>query len=240
MFTHVSLLLRVFMFRLLLLPILLLCAISAHAQSILATVPDSVDTEKHYLFYIHDDIVNSFDMEPEHPVHGVYDYAGVVNRFATEGFTVISYPRMKGTHPYTFADETREEIRKLLAAGVPASHIAIVGAGTGGGIAILITTKLRDPDLQVVLLATCTDPFIAYWKAQNELLSGNVLSIYHPASDRGPCSDFLEYCRSHGVSRYQEIALPEKAKPGFYYLPTTDWMVPAILWASGKHDLVRG
>ncbi len=223
-----------------LLPLLLMFANGVQAQNMLASVPDSIDTDKHYLFYIHDDIVSTFNMAPEDPDYGVYDYAGIVNRFATEGFTVIAYPRQKGTHPYVFADETIGEIRKLLDAGVPPAHVSIVGAGTGGGIAILITTKLRNPDLQIVLLATCTDPFIRFWKAQNELLSGNVLSIYHPGSERRSCRDFLEYCLSNGVRRYEEIALPESSDPGFYYRATTDWVVPAILWASGKHEMVHG
>lgn len=228
------------MHRFLLLPLFLMLSSGAWAQNIIATVPDSVDTEKFYLFYIHDDIVNTFDMEPEHPQYGKYDYAGIVNRFATEGFTVIAEPRQKGTHPYLFADQAIEQIRALLKAGVPASHVSIVGAGTGGGIAVLITTKLRNPDIQVVLLAACTDPFIRFWKQQNELLSGNVLSLYHPSTERGPCRDFLEYCLQHGVRKYREIELPESADKGFYYRPTIDWVVPAILWASGKHDMVRG
>jgi hypothetical protein len=228
------------MHRFILLPLFLLLTTGAGAQNILATVPDSVDAEKYYLFYIHDDIVNTFDMEPEHPQYGKYDYAGIVNRFATEGFTVIAEPRQKGTHPYLFADQTIEQIRALLKAGVPASHVSIVGAGTGGGIAVLITTKLRNPGIQVVLLAACTDPFIRFWKQQNELLSGNVLSVYHPSTERGSCRDFLEYCLQHGVRKYREIELPESADKGFYYRATIDWVVPAILWASGKHDMVRG
>ena len=226
------------MLRLLLL--FVLCSATATSQNILASAPDSADTEKFYLFYIHDDIVNASDMEPKHPEYGKYDYFGIVNRFAIEGFTVISYPRPKGTHPYTFAEETIAEIRTLLDAGVPASHISIVGAGTGSGIAVLITTRLRNPDVQVVLLAACTEPFIAFWKKHDELLSGNVLSIYRSGSDRVSCRDFLEYCRSHGVQQYEEIALPESAAPGFYYRATIDWVVPAILCASGKHELVRG
>ncbi|MCB2203238.1 hypothetical protein KQI65_00705 [bacterium] len=226
------------MHRVFILPLLLLLTTAAQAQSIFAHVPDDINPKKFYMFYIPDDVVTGEDMQPVDPQYGKYDYAGIVNRFAAEGFTVISYPREKDTHPYLFADETVKEIQKLLDAGVPASHISIVGARVGGGIAVIITSKLRNPEIQVVLLATCTEVFTAYWKEHEEYLSGNVLSIYHPGTDRTSCRDYLELCLKHGVRRYYEIQMPENAAKGFFYRATADWVLPAMLWSSGKHDMI--
>lgn len=219
--------------------LLILCAPAVRAQNIHVAVPDSVDPEKFFLFYIHDNILSAENITPLHPQYGRYQYEEIVNRFATEGFMVISYPRETGAHPYLFAEEIATEIRKLLNTGVSPTHVSIVGAGQGGAITVLISMAVRNPDINVILLSSCTEAYNEYWVTQGELLWGRVLSIHHPAaSGTAACMPYLEHCRGEGVPLAREIVLQEQSSPGFWLQPTTDWVLPAILWASGKHDMV--
>lgn len=224
-----------------LVPLLLLfCTQPIQAQNIFTSLPDSIETARHYLFYIHDNIVDAGNVSPTHPEYGTYEYEEIVNRLATEGFSVVSYPRVKGAHPYLYAQETAKQINRLVAAGVSATHISIVGAGSGGTIAVLICTILKNPNLNVVVLGTCTEAYNTFWIQNNETLCGNVLSMYHTGSTAtASCRPFLEACSKNLVSQYREIALDEESQPGFYFKASLDWVVPTILWASAKHDLVR-
>ncbi len=212
---------------------------SGIAQGIMTEVPEKIDTTAKYLFYLPDEVVTPAQPQPRHPLHGEYQYAEIANRFVGAGFKVVSRPRGTTEHPYLVAEEIAGQIRKLLAAGVPAGRIGIVGAGQGAAITVIVTDTVDVPDLQVVLLSACSAPFIEFWKQQDELLAGNVLSIYAAGDEkRGPCLPFLEFCAARAVKEYREIALPEKSGPGFYYKATADWMLPAIAWLRGQHEVV--
>lgn len=222
-----------------LLMIFVLTGGGAAAQGIMTSIPEEIDAGAKWVFYLPDEIVTPARPEPRHPQLGVYKYFDIVNRFVAAGFKVVSRPRETTEHPYVVAEEIAAQIRKLLAAGVPAGSVGIVGAGKGAAITVIVTDTVDAPDLQVVLLSACTGPFITFWQQHDELLAGNVLSIYAIGDgNKGPCRPFLEYCSSHLVKEYREIPLPEKAGPGFYYKGTADWMLPAIAWLRGQHDVV--
>ncbi|MBE0645474.1 MAG: hypothetical protein IH600_15435 [Bacteroidetes bacterium] len=214
------------------------CNVAA-AQGVATSVPDDIDVNLSYVFYLPDEVVTPDDPQPRHPEYGEYQYAEIVNRISAARFTVITQPRETTAHPYLVAADIAKQIRQLADAGVPASHIGIVGAGQGAVIAITAVSKLGDSDLQVVLLSACSAPFIDYWEKENELLSGNVLSFYVAGSTRrGPCLPFLEYCGAGRVKQHREIALPESVGEGYFYKGTADWMLPAIAWLRGDFNAV--
>lgn len=220
--------------------LLLLCVPALRAQNIHVSVPDSIDAEKFYMFYIHDDIVKARNMTPEHPEYGRYEYEEIVNRLSTEGYTVISYPREEDAHPYLYAEETAEGIRRLLRAGVPAKHISVVAAGRGAAIAVLILKEVAEPEINAVLLNACTDAFTQFWIGNDELMAGTVLSIYHPGDGgKSSCGEYFKHCGSERIPLWREIELGEQSSPGFYFRPGIDWVLPTLLWASGKYELVR-
>lgn len=220
---------------------LLLCTgvSSAQAQGIFTTVPGEIDATAKYVFFLPDETVTPENPQPTHREYGEYEYAEIANQFLAGGFTVISRPRSVTEHPYTVADEIVGQIRELLGAGVPAAHIGLAGARQGAAIAVLVTTRFPQPDMQVVLLSLCNDAFIDYWIQQNELLAGNVLSMYAPGSEeRTSCLRYIEHSRQHGVSRYRELALPASVGQGFHYKAREEWMLPAIAWLRGEHERV--
>jgi hypothetical protein len=212
---------------------------TGYAQTIMLSVPEVIDTGARYVFYLPDAVVTPENPLPSDPQFGEYQYAEIANRFVAAKFVVITEPREETAHPYLVADSIAGQIRRLIAAGVPVERIGIVGARQGAAIAVIITHKVELPGLQVVLLSACNEQFIQFWKQQDEILAGNVLSIHVTGdTERGPCLTFLEYCAKRSVRRYQEIALPASAGPGYFYKGTADWMLPVIAWLRGDHDAV--
>jgi hypothetical protein len=209
------------------------------AQGVATSVPEDIDANLRYVFYLPDEVVTPENPQPRHPDYGEYQYAEIVNQFVAAGFAVITQPRETTAHPYLVATNIAGQVRRLADAGVPASHIGIVGAGQGAVIAITAVSKLGDSDLQIVLLSACTSPFIEYWKKENELLSGNVLSFYVSGSTRrGPCLPYLEYCGKGRVKERREIALPESIGEGYFYKGIGAWMLPAMAWLRGDFAAV--
>jgi hypothetical protein len=209
------------------------------AQGIMISVPEDIDSTAKYVFYLPDAVVTPEQPQPVHPEFGEYQYADIANRFVAAGFKVITQPREATSHPYLIAADIAAQIRRLIAAGVPEGSIGIVGARQGAAIAVITTSKLELPGLQVVLLSACNDQFIEFWKQQDELLAGNVLSIYEKSDSLfGPCLPFLEYCALRSVKIHREVALPSSAGKGFYYKGTAIWMLPTIAWLRGDHDAV--
>ncbi|MFZ1730717.1 MAG: hypothetical protein WBQ23_17075 [Bacteroidota bacterium] len=228
---------RIFLFSLV--SFLLAAGNAAFAQGIMAEIPKNIDVTARYVFYLPDAVVTPGNPQPVHEEFGEYQYAEIVNRFVAAGFVVITQPREATSHPYLEADAIVKQIRQLLAEGVPAASIGIVGARQGAAIAVIITYKMEVAGLQVVLLSACNEQFIEFWKQQNELLAGNVLSIYVTSdTERGPCLPFLEYCAKSTVQLYREIALPASAGNGYFYKGTAIWMLPSIAWLRGEHDAV--
>ena len=212
-------------------------SIPATAQGIVTTVPEHIDPGAKYVFYLPDDIVTPADPEPRHPEHGVYQYLQIANQLMTRGFVVVTRPRETTDHPYLVAEDLAKQIRRLLDAGVPAANIGILGAGQGAAITVLITTQLRNPGLQVVVLSLCSETFIDFWIAHAELLAGNVLSIHADGTkDRGSCQRFLEHCAQRDVREHRELRMAGGA--GFHFRASAEWLLPAIEWLRGNHAAV--
>ena len=180
-----------------------------------------------YVYYLHGKIVEDQGPRGISPRFGAYDYPGIVAALRAGGLTVISEIRPRDTDPSIYADTVVADVRRRIAAGVPPSHIAIVGASKGAVIASLVSSRLREPGVRYVLLANCNDWLI---RTHDPHLSGDVLSIYE-ASDAvaGTCRPLVK--RSPAVGRFHEIRLNTGLGHGIVYRPLPAWVKPAIAWA---------
>src|SRR5688572_16409799 len=106
--------------------------------------------QPHYLFYLHGRIVEDQGPAGVSPKFGRYDYPGILAAFRARGLRVVSEVRPSGTDPSAYADKIAGQVRALLARGIPASHVTIVGASKGAVIASLVSTRLREPRLRYV------------------------------------------------------------------------------------------
>ncbi|HYO92764.1 MAG TPA: alpha/beta hydrolase [Pyrinomonadaceae bacterium] len=192
-------------------------------------IPDKIDPSAKYLFYMHGIIVENEGIRPTSPRFGVYEYEQILETLAGKGFIVISEARPKGTIVTKYAAKVVSQINKLLKAGVAPQHITIVGASRGGGIAIAVSSQLRNRDVNFVIMAACGD-FDIYKTFRTDLW-GNVLSIYDHKDTVTSCQPFFDKSKT-GLNRHREIVTKLGVGHGLLYRPLKEWVDPVIEWAN--------
>jgi hypothetical protein len=214
------------------LPIVALLAWTAAAPAaergmVLREMPFAVSAESRYLIYLHGRIVEDQGIRPTDPRFGVYEVEAILATLAEHGLQVISEVRPPNADPLQYAQRTDGEVRVLLAAGVPPSHITIVGMSKGGAIAILTASILQNDQVRFVLLASCGDEILV----DSELaIAGRVLSIYEAADEMAfSCQPLFR--RSPGSSVFEEIRLKTGLSHGEFYVLREEWIEPTVRWA---------
>ena len=193
---------------------------------ILNDVPQNVDTEARYLFYLSGYIVEAGNTRPVSPRFGVYEYEQILATFQQSGFVVISEARKKHPEIERYAARVAEQISRLLKAGVPPQQITVVGASQGSWIAMLASTYLKNRQVNFVLIAACSaeDGFL-----QSVDLHGNILFISERTDLAGSCQKFR--ADATGIGEYKEVMVNTGLAHGFIYRPIKEWVEPTLKWA---------
>jgi hypothetical protein len=204
-----------------------LCVASIHEG-----IPSEIDPGRDYLFFLHGQIVEDRGIRPLSEAYGIYEYRNILETFENRGFGVISEPRAQGTDVWEYARVVASQVDVLLAAGVPAGRITIVGSSKGGAIAIAASSIIQNENLNYVVIAACSEQGIDLYAGRGAYLSGRVLSIYD-VSDKftGSCKEYFEKSLGKGLSEHKEVVLETGLGHGFHYRPSADWIDPAIEWA---------
>ena len=218
-------------------------SLPASAGRIHTDVPAQIDPAARYLIDIHGARPESFPLSEPHPTRGLFEYQNILNALAASGFEVISELRMERTNPRRFA-RTRvlEQVKSLIAAGVPAQNITLAGFSKGGLIAMIVASQARQPKLNIVNMAGCGkgksrqayDNFLANDASK---LSGRMLSIYDQADKiSGTCQDV-----SAKAPRmpFEEEVLTVGGGHGTFYTPRKAWVDRVSSWAKAANDTVR-
>lgn len=188
--------------------------------------PGSPDPEHRYLFYLHGRIVEDQGVDAVSPEFGRYEYTAIVEQLTAPGFTVISEVRAPNTDPEVYADSVVDRVRQLLASGVPADNITVIGASKGAVIAMLVSSRLTTA-IRYVLMASCNEYIFETFSLS---LHGHVLSIYEASDEIGQtCRPLFD--RSPEIGERREIRLETLLRHGFIYRPLEAWMRPALAWA---------
>jgi hypothetical protein len=196
--------------------------------AVLLDVPRKVEKKARYLFFLHGKIVEDSGARPTSPKYGVYEYGKMLDAFRSKGFAVISEARAKDTDPQQYAAKVVGQIRALLAAGVSPRHVTVVGQSKGAIIAMLVSTRLKNRDVNFVLLDNCNDTIFKRFDID---LWGNVLSIYDVNDEIGQsCRQFFD--KATGLNRHKEIELKIGTGHAVLYQPLKEWVEPAAAWAS--------
>ncbi len=193
---------------------------------VLSGVPQKVDAKARYLFYISGYIVEAGNTRPTSPKFGVYEYEKILETFKQSGFVVISEARKQSPEIEPYATKVTEHVRQLLKAGVPPQNITVVGASQGSWIAMLVSTYLKNRNLNFVAIGACA--------ADDGLLQlvdlhGNVLFISEHTDLPGSCQRFRT--DATGLGDYKEVETNTGQKHGFLYRPIKEWVEPTIAWA---------
>ena len=211
-----------------LLVVLFTCSImtSLFADSVYKSVPDKIDIKKKYLFFLHGNIVEKKGLPAYSKKYGDYEYEDMLEAFTDAGLVVIAEPREEDTDVFIYALKVKNQVQKLLMAGVSASNITVSGYSKGGRMILYVSSLLKNNDVNFVILAGCP---IAYVGDDEVKPFGNMLSIY---DQRDVMFDSCEKYFSVGDKglKTKEIVLDTGEGHGLFYRVSDNWLKPMLQW----------
>ena len=188
----------------------------------------------HHLIYLHGRIVQEQQSaRPLHPQFGYYELERILDAFRDRGFVVSGEIRPKQASVSDSAERVVEQVRQLLALGVPADHVTVVGGSMGAAIAFLASVRLQNPDLRFCVLGACLSETVRGLLAdEGKAPSGHLLSI-REASDESssPCPSWRDDLAAGSPLVAREIVLDTGLRHGFLYRPLPEWLDPVVEWA---------
>jgi hypothetical protein len=207
---------------------LLLAATPVLAQSgaVWAGVPAQVRPDARYVIYLHGRIVEEKGRRPTDERFGIYEYQQILDTLAASGAEVISEQRPGGTDFRAFGSHVADQVRRLLAGGVPAERIAVVGFSKGGAIAMIASALLDDARVTFVFLGSCGD----WVQGRDDLdVRGRILSIYEASDELGTSCEPL-FAQAGDPGEHREIRIDTGAGHGAFFRPRSEWLDPLFQW----------
>jgi len=203
-----------------------------YGQEIHSSLPESIDPDANYVFYLHGMIVQQQGANAVSEQYGPYEYNKIVKALAELNDHVISEVRKKDAQIEGYGQLLADQAKDLINAGVPPENISIVGASLGAYMAVEAAIKLKNQNVKIALLGMCSDYGLDYFAKRNEELCGNFLSIYETSDGPGSCAPLLDdnTCKAG----FREISLNMGNGHGFLYKPYPEWMRPLQQWIETK------
>lgn len=183
----------------------------------------NLSAQKH-VFYLHGRIVEIQGAEAFETSngYGAYQYQAILDSLSSKGLIVHSELRPASTKIEDYALKISIQIKNLLAQGVAASDITVIGASKGAAIAMSCSAIIKNRDIRYVWLAGCCETL-----EQN--YSGRILSIYESSDACGTCS-IPNRTDKNLIAKFEEIQLNTGLRHGFIYGPRKEWLSPALAW----------
>lgn len=222
--------------------------VSSWSGDVLKDIPATIDPQARYLIYLPGLAIEMDGPDAMNRYFGkVYQMSAISKAFAEKGFTVIAEARPKGTQVDAFAKKVADQVAKLLAGGVAARNIVVVGHSKGGVITIAAAGELNNQDIAFVVLAGCAMPHVRslgnetpradyerLMAANKSRFKGRMLSMYDAADD-----DFRS-CREL-TSGSPELKLDEqivqsgssaRTAHAIFFAPEAIWFDPLMQWVA--------
>ena len=198
----------------------------AQTGSILTDVPAQVRPAARYVIYVHGRIIEEKGPRPVDERFGTYEYQQILDSLAASGAEVIAEQRPQGTDFRAFGSHVADQVRRLLAAGVPAERIAVVGFSKGGAIAMIASALLADPRITFVFLAPCGD----WVNGRDDVdVRGRILSIYEASDELGTSCEPL-FAQASEPGEHREIRIDTGDGHGAFFRPRPEWLDPLFEW----------
>ena len=203
-------------------------------------LPSAISPSEKYIFFLHGKIAEKHGPNGIHPCFGIYDYHGIVKSLANCGLTVISEIRHQGTKLDKYAGKIARQIKTLLSNGIPPEQITVAGFSKGATISLLVSSKLRNPGINFVVMGICGHNGTRVRKHYNKLIGqsvqfmqGRFLSIYDEADQK--CDICNRIFKSFsGDTTFKEIKVKNCLGHGLFYRPRRDWIEPVVEWINKK------
>jgi len=199
-----------------------------------ALVAGAEEPDPRHLIYLHGRIVQDQQSpRPRHPEFGYYELEQILAAFRERGFVVTGGIRPKGESPSASADRVVDQIRSLVASGVPASRITVVGGSMGAWIALVASVRLQEPALRFCVLGVCVSHSVpALLREQGQKPAGRILAIRETSDETSePCPTWPGDASQSATLVVREIVTSTGLRHGFLYRPLPEWLEPALEWA---------
>jgi len=190
-----------------------------------------------HLIYLHGHIIqDQQNARPRHPEFGYYELEQILATFRERGFVVTGEIRPKDAPLMVSADRVVEQIRSLLASGVPASRITIVGGSMGAAIALRASLRLQNPALRYGVLGSCMSQSVPLLLAEyGAKPAGRILAIREKSDETSePCPAWSGDTDPNAPLVVREILLDTGLRHGFLYRPLREWVEPVVDWAAAR------
>ncbi len=197
--------------HLLLAYLLSLFSVSSFADEIFDRFPETINSDEKYVFYSH-------------------GYGGVSSTIkqaiSDPAYNLIIYERSSYADPDKFSANLTAQLNELISHGVKPENVTLLGFSDGGVISILTSSKLKNDDINVIILAGCGgvvkfDPSIEVY--------GHVYSIYDIDDVlAGSCQFLID--RSKHNKLFTELAINTGEGHIAFRMPLTDWIEPVKKW----------
>jgi hypothetical protein len=202
------------------------------AGTVQKDVPDAVDPNARYLFYMH-----GLAVEQGGRRASSYNYSGILKELSGRGFMVIGEER-SAVRPDVYAEKVAGQVRKLLLAGVPAKKITLGGHSKGGMITLLVMASLANADIAYVNFAGCGlkgsgfEGYIQFAQNRASMARGRLLSAYDRSDQiAGSCKPALDKMTNAIVT---ERVLDLGGGHELFYSPKSEWLDILQAWAERK------
>lgn len=125
-------------------PVQPLPAWAGEQGAVFKKLPTQIFTQKKYLFYLVGNVGEGMTAQ---------EFSRINEEFVKLGFLVICNPVRNSGYTKRYIDGVSADVSSLLAAGVPAKNIVVLGYSYGGMAALRIATELNNPGLSYVIIA---------------------------------------------------------------------------------------
>jgi hypothetical protein len=205
---------------------------AVHAGTVQSDIPSVVDQNAKYLFYMHGHAI-----EQGGPRARSYQYSSILKEIAERGFVVIGEERSPVKND-VYASKVADQVRRLLAAGVPARNITVAGHSKGGMIAMLVMSILANPNIAYVNFAGCikgvseSQGYLRFAEHRAPRARGHLLSAYDRSDEvAGSCKQALDRMKGAVVvERVLEIGGGHE----LFYSPKAQWLDVLQSWAERR------
>jgi hypothetical protein len=103
----------------------------------------------------------------------------------------------------------------------------------GGGIALVASARLQEPEVRFAVLGLCLSANATAIRAdEGKGLTGRILAIRETSDEStGGCPAWKDESGAEGLVA-REVVLATGLSHGFLYRPLPEWVEPVVAWAS--------